>query len=93
MNVRLLGVANLGLGLIAWLVRNSDASKTRNGVTLGFTIFFALHALTNLYGGFTDDSTSGHWYMASLQALIAVGFFVAGRASMAANAKSSGSET
>ena len=93
MTVRFVGVANLGLGLIAWLVRNTDASKTRDGVTLGFTVFFALAALTSLYGAFTDDSTSGHWYAASLQALIAVGFFMAGRASMAATAKSSGSET
>lgn len=82
MGVRFLGVANLGLGIIAWLVRNAEASKTRDGVVLGFTIFFALHALTSLYGGFTDTSTSAHWFMASLQALIAVGFFTAGKASM-----------
>ena len=84
MGVRFLGVANLGLGIIAWLVRNAEASKTRDGVVLGFTIFFALHALTSLYGGFTDTSTSAHWFMASLQALIAVGFFTAGKASMSA---------
>ena len=86
MMVRFMGVANIGLALIAWLVRNADASKTRDGVTLGFTIFFALHALTSLYGQFTDTSTSGHWVMATLQGLIAVGFFMAGRASMSAKA-------
>jgi hypothetical protein len=82
MLVRFLGVANIGLGLIAWLVRNTEASATRDGVSMGFFVFFALHALTSLYGHFTDTSSSVHWAMAALQALIAIGFFVAGRASM-----------
>jgi hypothetical protein len=86
MTVRFAGVEMLGLGLIAWLVRNADASRARDAVTLGFTIYFALHALTSLYGQFTDTSTSVHWIMATLQALIAVGFFMAGRASMSTRA-------
>lgn len=86
MIVRFWGVAYIGLGLIAWFVRNADASKARDGVTLGFTIFFALHALTSLYGQFTDTSVSTHWIMAIVQGLMAVGFFMAGRASMSANA-------
>ena len=87
MTTRFLGVANLGLAIIAWLVRNAEASKTRDGVTLGFTIFFAVHALTSLYGQFTDSSTSAHWFMASLQGLIAAGFFLAGRSSMSTSAR------
>lgn len=82
MMVRFWGVSYIGLGLIAWLVRNAEASQARDGVTLGLTIFFALHALTSLYGQFTDSSVSTHWVMATVQALIAVGLFVAGRASM-----------
>ncbi|MBI3164773.1 MAG: hypothetical protein HYZ24_08825 [Chloroflexi bacterium] len=82
MSMRFLGVAYIGLGLIAWLVRNAEPSKARDGVTLGLTVFFALHALTSLYGQFTDTSVPNHWVMATVQALIAVGFFVAGRASM-----------
>jgi hypothetical protein len=83
MGLRFLGVAELGLGLIAWLVRNSEASKTRDGVVLGFTIYFALHSITSLYGQFTDTSMSMHWVMATLQGLIALGFFLAGRTNMA----------
>ncbi len=86
MTIRFTGVEMLGLGLIAWLVRNAEASKARDGVTLGFTIYFALHALTSLYGQFTDMSTSMHWVAATIQALFAVGFFVAGRASMSTSA-------
>ena len=85
MIVRFWGVSYLGLGLIAWLVRNADASKARDGVTLGFTLFFAIHALTSLYGQFTDASISTHWIMAIVQGLIAVGFFMAGKASMSAS--------
>jgi len=80
---RFLGCAELGLGLIAWFVRNAEASKTRDGVVLGFTIYFALHALTSLYGQFTDTTVHMHWVMAMLQGLIAIGFFIAGRATMA----------
>ncbi|MDO8752430.1 MAG: hypothetical protein Q7J80_00935 [Anaerolineales bacterium] len=85
MIVRFWGVAYIGLGLIAWFVRNAEPSKARDGVTLGLTIFFALHALTSLYGQFTDASMSTHWIMAIVQGLIAVGFFMAGRASMSAS--------
>ncbi len=86
MIVRFLGVAELGLGLIAWFVRNAEPSKTRDGVVLGFTIYFALHALTSLYGQFTDTSVSMHWVMATLQGLIALGFFMTGRAAMTKSA-------
>ena len=87
MIVRFWGVSYLGLGLIAWLVRNADASKARDAVTLGFTLFFAIHALTSLYGQFTDASMSTHWIMAIVQGLIAVGIFMAGKASMSASAR------
>ena len=86
MAMRFWGVSYIGLGLIAWLVRNAEPSKTRDGVTMGFFIFFLLHGLTSLYGQFTDISISGHWIMALVQLLISVGFFMAGRASMSTNA-------
>jgi hypothetical protein len=86
MDVRYIGVEMLGLGLIAWLVRNADASKARDAVTLGLTIYFALHALTGLYGQFTDTTMSSHWVVATFQGLFAVGFFMSGKASMSTSA-------
>ena len=82
MTVRFAGVEFFGLGLIAWLVRNTEASKARDAVTLGFTIYFALHALTSLYGQLTDISTPVGWVAVILQGLLTAGFFMAGRASM-----------
>ena len=87
MTFRFVGVEMLGLGVIAWLVRNADASKARDAVTLGFTIYFALHALTSLYGQFTDTSITGHWVDATIRGLFTVGFFMAGKASMSTSAK------
>ena len=83
MTIRFTGVEMLGLGLIAWFVRNAEASKARDGVVLGFTIYFTLHALTSLYGQFTDTSTTLHWVAATIQILFAIGFFVAGRTAKA----------
>ncbi|HSN09313.1 MAG TPA: hypothetical protein VLS85_09750 [Hanamia sp.] len=77
MMVRFLGIAEFGLGLIAWLVRNAEASKTRNALLLGYTIYFALHALTSLYGQFTDTEVHVHWVMVIVQGFIAIGFIAA----------------
>ena len=82
MTVRFTGVELLGLGLIAWLVRNAEASKTRDAVTLGLTIYFVLHALTSLYVQLTAVYTPFGWAVIVIQSLFAVGFFMAGKASM-----------
>ena len=88
MTMRFGGVEMLGLGLIAWLVRSTEASKARDGVALGFTIYFALHALTSLYGQFTDTTTSVHWVAATIQGLLAIGFFMASRTGLSTSASS-----
>jgi hypothetical protein len=59
MTVRFFGVTLLGLASLAWLVRNADASKAREGIAIGFTAYFAVHGLTSLYGAFADTSTEG----------------------------------
>lgn len=84
MAMRFWGVASLPLGLIAWLIRNAEASKTRDAVVLGFTFFFILQAPVSLYGYFVDPG-SPHVVFAVIEALIAVGFIIAGRASMSTN--------
>lgn len=79
------GVASLPLGIIAWLVRNAEPSKTRDAVVLGMTIFFVVEAPVSAYGYLVDPG-SPHLIFAVIEGLIAVGFFIAGRSSMAINA-------
>ena len=81
------GVSWLSLGVIAWLVRNAEASKTRDSVVLGYTILFALLAVVSVYGSFLDMPTASiSWVPALIWALLAVGFFMAGKASMSKGA-------
>jgi hypothetical protein len=75
-----LGVANLSIGIIALLVRNTEVSKIRDSITLGFTIIFALRALAALYGQSLDPMNL-FWIVALTETLIAFGFFLAGRIS------------
>ncbi len=73
-----LGIANLSIGIIALLIRNIEASKTRNSVAMGFTIIFVLRAMAALYGQ-SLDPTNMFWIRALAEGLIAVGFLLADR--------------
>jgi len=81
---KLAGSAWLTLGVMAWLVRNAEASKTRDSVVLGYTLLFALWTVVSIYGYFLVEMPSHNisWVPALIQALLAVGFFMAGRSSM-----------
>ena len=82
------GVTWLALGVMAWLVRNAEVSKTRDSVVLGYTILFALWMCVSIYGIFLVDMPSHNisWGPALIQALLAIGFFMAGRANMSKSA-------
>ena len=85
---KITGVIMLALGVMAWLVRNAEASKTRDSIVLGYTLLFALWMCVSIYGIFLVDMPSHNisWIPALIQALIAVGFFMAGKASMSTSA-------
>jgi hypothetical protein len=82
------GVVCLALGVMAWLVRNDGPSKTRDSVVLGYTLLFALWMCVSIYGFFLVDMPSHNisWGPALIQALLAVGFFMAGKANMSKSA-------
>ena len=66
------GVSWLALGVMAWLVRNAEASRTRDSVVLGYTILFALLAVVSVYGTFLDMPTARiSWGPALIWALLA----------------------
>ena len=83
-SAKIIGVILLSLGVIAWLVRNDGPSKTRDSVVLGYTLLFVLWAAVSVYGSFLVDMPTHNisWGPALIQALLAIGFFVAGRAGM-----------
>ena len=83
-NAKVGGALALAFGVLAWLVRNDGPSKTRASVVLGYTLLFALWAAVSLYGVFLVDMPTHNisWGPALIQALLAVGFFTAGRSSM-----------
>jgi hypothetical protein len=85
---KIIGVVLLSLGILAWLVRNDGPSKTRDSVVLSYTLLFALWAVVSVYGSFLVDMPSHNisWGPALIQALLAVGFFMAGKASMSTSA-------
>ena len=85
MALRFWGVASLALGVIAWLARNAEASKTRDAVVLGSIFWFALDAAVSLYGT-TIDPASPHIPFAVVEAVIGAGLFLAFRSSRATNA-------
>jgi hypothetical protein len=78
MALRFWGVASLPLGLIAWLIRKAEPSKTRDSVVVGFIFFFVLEAPVSLYGHFVDPA-GDHVMFAVIEALIAIGLFLAYR--------------
>ena len=85
---KVIGAILLSLGVLAWLVRNDGPSKTRDSVVLGYTLLFALWAAVSTYGIFLVDMPTHNisWGPALIQALLAVGFFMAGKASMSTSA-------
>ena len=87
-SAKISGVTFLSLGVLAWLVRNDGPSKTRDSIVLGYTLLFALWAAVSTYGIFLTDMPSHNisWGPALIQALLAIGFFMAGKASMSTSA-------
>jgi hypothetical protein len=86
-DTKISGVLLLSLGIIAWLVRNAVVSKTRDSLVLGYTILFALWAVVSVYGSFLDMPYAKiSWIIGLIQALLAIGFFMAGKASMTTSA-------
>jgi hypothetical protein len=86
-DTKISGVLLLSLGIIAWLVRNAVASKTRDSLVIGYTILFALWAVVSVYGSFLDMPYAKiSWIIGLIQALLAIGFFMAGKASMTTSA-------
>lgn len=87
-SAKIAGVIYLALGVMAWLVRNAEPSKTRNSVVFGYTLLFILWTGVSIYGCFLVEMPTHtiSWIPATIQALLAIGFIVAGRSAKSKSA-------
>ena len=79
--LRQYGGALLGIAALNWVARNAEASTARNGVFLGNTVGFGLVAIGGLLRQLSGALAIG-WVFVAINALLAIAFFIAGRANM-----------
>jgi hypothetical protein len=80
----------LAFGVVAWLVRNAQASKTLQLFVWGYILWFGLWAIVSFVGQFGQfGALPGHqtsWGIGLIQVLLAVGFLLTLRARKVAQA-------
>jgi hypothetical protein len=87
-SAKILGVICLSLGVMAWLVRNAEPSKTRDSVVFGYILLFVLWTGVSIYGSFLVEMPNHNisWAPALIQALLAIGFILARKSGKPENA-------
>ena len=75
------GGALLGVAVLDYMARNSDASRARDAIFLANTVVFGLAAITELLGALAG-APAMTWGSVIIDAVFAVAFFVVGRANM-----------
>ena len=80
---RIIGAANIGLGVMCWAARSAEASKGRDALILGLTVVNGLWAVVAVLAAM-DAGLWLLWVDAAGFALVAVLFIVAGRRAMSA---------
>jgi len=81
------GGALLGIAIILWMARNSEASKARDGIVLGNTVGFAFATVFSVLSRLHGYPMFG-WVFIVLNLVLTIGFFMASKASMSASAAS-----
>jgi hypothetical protein len=79
--VRVTSGVFVGLALVNWVARNTDASKARDGIFLGNTAGFGIATIFTVVGALTGGLVLG-WILAAIDLLFTAGFFLVGRANM-----------
>lgn len=74
----------IGITVVNWFARSTDASKARDAIFLGNTVIFGLMAI--LFGMlmFTGEPVTG-WVIVAIALFFTIAFFVTGRANMSVN--------
>jgi ABC-type uncharacterized transport system permease subunit len=75
---RAIATVMIGMGITAWMIRDSGPSVARDAVVVGFVISNILAVITNLIA-IIDGTASGiAWVGIILNGLLAIVFFLAG---------------
>jgi hypothetical protein len=79
--LRQYGGALLGIAVLNWIARNAEPSKARDGIFVGNTVGFGLVAIGGVLRQLNGAVAAG-WLFVLLNLLIAISFFLVGRANM-----------
>ena len=84
--LRSYGGVLLGLAVINWMARNTEASKSRDGIFLGNAVAYTIATIVFLID-VTGSGVAMVWSYVIISALFAIAFIVVGRANMSTRAK------
>ena len=76
------GGTMLGFAAMAWFARNSGPSQARNGLVLGFTLFYLLTGIEYIRSIMVGSLQFMGWIMAGMWLLLFVFMALAGKSSM-----------
>ena len=72
--VRLFGAALIGLGVLAWFVRNTDTWEARRAIVLAFFVINALSSLVLLLAQLAGTVNGLGWVNVAIFLVLALGF-------------------
>lgn len=77
----------IGVAVMDWLARSTEASKARDAIVLGNTVGFLSAAVFGVFSVIHGYPVYG-WVLVVINALLAVGFFITGMSGMSTPAPS-----
>jgi hypothetical membrane protein len=80
--LRIFGGPCLGIAVLNWLARNAEPSTARNAIVLANIVGFGCVAAMDVWGVFSGGARPVAKVFLVIHLLMAVGFVLAGRASM-----------
>lgn len=83
---RVIGALFGGLGVMAWVGRNAERSKSRDAMVLGLAVSNGLAAILAALGVVSGVFNQFGWGPSAVCALFAIGFLLAGRSGMSTSA-------
>ncbi len=82
---RELGAVTLGFAVISWMARNAGPSKARDGIVAAIVVTSVLLGIVDTLAIVSGVSPAVNWVYVAINALLAIGFAVTGRAAMASS--------